>query len=106
MKLQGIQSVTRRKRKKYVGSTPQQVAENVLNRKFEAEMPNKKWVTDDTEFKYGNGKKASLRFKEMLDEAKLTQIMSRVGRCIDNGPMNPSGERSNVRVLLAYLLDL
>lgn len=141
MKLQGIQSVTRRKRKKYVGSTPQQVTENVLNRKFEAEMPNQKWVTDVTEFKYGNGKKAylsaikdlhdksivayvlghsnnnplvfktlelalkaapesrpllhsdrgfqytSLRFKEKLDEAKLTQSMSRVGRCIDNGPM-------------------
>lgn len=87
MKLQGIQSVTRRKRKKYVGSTPQQVAENVLNRKFEAEMPNKKWLTDVTEFKCGNGKKAYLRFKEMLDEAKLTQSMSRVGRCIDNGPM-------------------
>ncbi|MDP4097390.1 IS3 family transposase [Paenibacillus sp. P96] len=141
MKLQGIRSVTRRKRKKYVGSTPQQVAENVLNREFEAEMSNQKWVTDVTEFKYGNGKKAylsaikdlhdksivayvlghsnnnalvfktlelalkaapesrpllhsdrgfqytSLRFKEMLDEAKLTQSMSRVGRCIDNGPM-------------------
>lgn len=29
----------------------------------------------------------SLRFKEMLDEAQLKQSMSRVGRCIDNGPM-------------------
>lgn len=141
MRLQGIQSVIRRKRKKYVGSTPQQVAENVLNRKFEAETPNQKWVTDVTEFKYGNGQKAylsaikdlhdnsivayvlghsnnnslvfktlelalqaapenhpllhsdrgfqytSLRFKEMLDESKLTQSMSRVGCCIDNGPM-------------------
>lgn len=141
MRLEGIQSVIRRKRKKYVGSTPQQVAENVLNRNFEAEAPNQKWVTDVTEFKYGNGKKAylsaikdlydksivayvlghsnnnllvfetlesalqttpksqallhsdrgfqytSLAFKEMLDDAKLTQSMSRVGCCIDNGPM-------------------
>ncbi|MEK5235904.1 IS3 family transposase [Paenibacillus sp. FSL L8-0470] len=141
MRLQGIQSVIRRKRKKYVGSAPQQVAENVLNRKFEAEMPNQKWVTDVTEFKYGNGRKAylsaikdlhdksivayvlghsnnnslvfktlelalqaapethpllhsdrgfqytSLHFKQMLDEAELTQSMSRVGCCIDNGPM-------------------
>ncbi|WP_379139153.1 IS3 family transposase, partial [Paenibacillus sp. sgz500958] len=141
MRLQGIQSVIRRKRKKYVGSTPQQVAENVLNRNFEAQTSNRKWVTDVTEFKYGNGQKAylsaikdlhdksivayvlghsnnnalvfktlelaleaapenhpllhsdrgfqytSLRFKEMLDEAKLTQSMSRVGCCIDNGPM-------------------
>ncbi|WP_448767206.1 IS3 family transposase, partial [Acinetobacter sp. AGC35] len=60
MRLQGIQSVIRRKRKKYVGSTPQQVAENVLNREFHAEAPNQKWVTDVTEFKYGNGKKAYL----------------------------------------------
>lgn len=141
MRLQGIQSVIRRKRKKYVGSTPQQVAENVLNRKFEAEAPNQKWVTDVTEFKYGSGKKAylsaikdlydksivayvlghsnnnplvfetlesalqtapksqpllhsdrgfqytSMHFKKMLDDAKLTQSMSRVGCCIDNGPM-------------------
>ncbi|MFM9282486.1 IS3 family transposase, partial [Paenibacillus jiagnxiensis] len=142
MKLQGIQSVIRRKKKKkYVGSTPQQVAENVLNREFHAEAPNQKWVTDVTEFKYGNGKKAylsaildlydksivsyvlghsnnnalvfetfelavqaapqshpllhsdrgfqytSLKFKEMVDEAKMKQSMSRVGCCIDNGPM-------------------
>ncbi|MNS77661.1 IS2 transposase TnpB [compost metagenome] len=141
MRLHGIQSVIRRKRKKYVGSTPQQVAENVLNRNFEAEAPNQKWVTDVTEFKYGKGQKAylsaildlhdksivayvlghsnnnslvletlklalqaapksrsllhsdrgfqytSIHFKKMLDDAELTQSMSRVGCCIDNGPM-------------------
>ena len=141
MKRKGIQSVIRRKKKKYVPSTPQQVAENLLNRKFHAEAPNEKWVTDVTEFKYGNGQKAylsaildlhdksivsyvlghsnnnplvfqtlklalqaapeskpmlhsdrgfqytSLGFKKLLDEAKMTQSMSRVGRCIDNGPM-------------------
>lgn len=141
MKLKGIQSVIRRKRKKYERSAPQQVAENVLNRKFQAEAPNKKWVTDVTEFKYGNGQKAylsavldlhdnaivsyvlghsnnnslvfetlelaveatpgstpllhsdrgfqytSLSFKKILDKNKMTQSMSRVGRCIDNGPM-------------------
>lgn len=141
MKLKGIQSVIRRKKKKYERTTPQQVAENVLNRNFQADTPNEKWLTDVTEFKYGTGQKAylsaildlhdksivshvlghsnnnplvfrtlelaleaapestallhsdrgyqytSLRFKELLDEAKLTQSMSRVGRCIDNGPM-------------------
>ncbi|MGG6314645.1 IS3 family transposase, partial [Paenibacillus macerans] len=119
----------------------QQVAENLLNRKFQAEKPNEKWVTDVTEFKYGNAQKAylsaildlhdktivsyvlghsnnnplvfqtlelalqtapgcmpllhsdrgfqytSLNFKKLLDDNKLTQSMSRVGRCIDNGPM-------------------
>ncbi|MFC0215399.1 IS3 family transposase, partial [Paenibacillus chartarius] len=141
MKIKGIQSVIRRKKKKYERSTPQQVAENVLNREFQAEAPNEKWVTDVTEFKYGNGQKAylsaildlhdksivsyvlghsnnnplvfrtlklalkaaprskallhsdrgfqytSLSFKKLLDKAKLKQSMSRVGRCIDNGPM-------------------
>ncbi|TYA14551.1 IS3 family transposase [Paenibacillus faecis] len=141
MKIKGIQSVIRRKKRKYQRSTPQQVAENILNREFQAEAPNEKWATDVTEFKYGNGQKAylsaildlhdksiisyvlgrsnnnplvfqtldlalqsapdstpllhsdrgfqytSLRFKELLDEAKIKQSMSRVGRCIDNGPM-------------------
>ncbi len=141
MKLRGIQSVIRRKRAKYVHSTPQQVAENLLNRKFEASAPNEKWVTDVTEFKYGHGQKAylsaildlhdksvvsfvlghsnnnplvfqtleqalqaapgskpmlhsdrgfqytSLDFKKLLDKNGLSQSMSRVGRCIDNGPM-------------------
>lgn len=140
MKLKGIQSVIRRKRKKYVNATPQQVAENLLNREFHAETPNEKWLTDVTEFKYGSGQKAylsavldlhdntivsyvlghsnnnslvfrtiksalraapgskpmlhsdrgfqytSLRFKKLYGK-KLTQSMSRVGRCIDNGPM-------------------
>ncbi|MCM3342935.1 IS3 family transposase, partial [Paenibacillus sp. MER TA 81-3] len=40
MKIQGIQSVIRRKKKRDARSTPQQVAENVLNRKFTADAPN------------------------------------------------------------------
>lgn len=141
MKLAGIQSVIRRKKKKYVRSTPQQVAENLLNRKFTAEESNEKWLTDVTEFKYGNGQKAYLSaikdlhdksivayvlgpsnnnnlvfqtldlamqiapgstpmihsdrgfqytswgFKKRLESYGLTQSMSRVGKCIDNGPM-------------------
>jgi putative transposase len=140
MKLKGIQSVIRRKKKKYMRSTPQQVAENLLNREFYAKTPNEKWITDVTELKYGSGQKAylsaildlhdntivsyvlghsnnnnlvfqtvklalqaapgskpmlhsdrgfqytSLRFKELFAD-RLTQSMSRVGRCIDNGPM-------------------
>ncbi len=112
-----------------------------MNRKFRAEVPNEKWVTDVTELKYGNRQKAylsaildlyyktivsyvlghsnnnplvfqtlkmalqgapgstpmlhsdrgyqytSLSFKKILDDNNLTQSMSRVGRCIDNGPM-------------------
>ncbi|HEY0829232.1 MAG TPA: IS3 family transposase, partial [Bacilli bacterium] len=141
MKLTGIQSVIRKKKKKYVRSTPQHIAENILNRKFTAEESNEKWVTDVTEFKYGNGQKAYLSaildlhdksivsyvlghsnnnnlvfntldlalqaaprsipmihsdrgfqytswgFKRRLEAHGLTQSMSRVGKCIDNGPM-------------------
>lgn len=141
MKVAGLQSVIRRKKKRYIKSTPQQVAENILNRKFTADKPNQKWLTDVTEFKYGNSKKAYLSaildlndnsivsyvlghsnnnelvfktldlaltaspgakpllhsdrgfqytsygFKRKLTLAEMTQSMSRVGKCIDNGPM-------------------
>jgi transposase InsO family protein len=141
MKIVGIQSVIRKKKKRYKQSTPQHVAENVLDREFQAEKPNEKWVTDVTEFKYGVAKKAYLSairdlydgsiisyvlghsnnnklvfetldlatallngdrplihsdrgfqythlgFKRRIDKAQMTQSMSRVGRCIDNGPM-------------------
>ena len=52
MKVAGLQSVIRKKKKRYKYSTPQYVAENILNREFTAEVPNEKWVTDVTEFKY------------------------------------------------------
>lgn len=141
MKVAGIQSVIRKKKKRYKRSIPQHVADNILNREFTAEKPNEKWVTDVTEFKYGLSKKAYLSairdlydgsivsyvlghsnnnnlvfktldqatelldgehplihsdrgfqytskaFKRKIDEAGMTQSMSRVGRCIDNGPM-------------------
>jgi putative transposase len=141
MKLASLQSVIRRKKKRYVKSAPQQVAENLLNRTFSADRLNQKWLTDVTEFKYGNSQKAYLSaildlydnsivayvfghsnnnnlvfsnldlalsanpgaspmlhsdrgfqytsygFKRKLDEAQMTQSMSRVGKCIDNGPM-------------------
>ncbi|MDD2372264.1 MAG: IS3 family transposase [Syntrophomonadaceae bacterium] len=141
MKLAGIKAVIRRKKKKYVKSTPEQIAENLLNRKFTAKESNEKWLTDVTELKYGNGQKAYLSaimdlhdksivsyvldhsnnnnlvfrtldlalqvapdstplihsdrgfqytswgFKRRLEANGLTQSMSRVGKCIDNGPM-------------------
>jgi putative transposase len=141
MRNAGIQSVIRRKRKKYKHSTPQHVAENVLNRNFHAENPNEKWLTDVTEMKYGVSQKAylsaildlydgsivsyvfgtlnnnplvfrtfdlaieanpganpllhcdrgfqytSTAFKRKIEKARMVQSMSRVGRCLDNGPM-------------------
>ncbi|WP_374020068.1 IS3 family transposase, partial [Paenibacillus thiaminolyticus] len=78
MKIQGIQSVIRRKKKRYARSTPQQVAENVLSRKFTADAPNEKWVTDVTEFKYRNGQKAYLSaILDLHDKSIVSYVFGR-----------------------------
>lgn len=141
MRAIGMKSVIRRKRPNYVRSKPEITAENILNRNFTAESLNEKWLTDVTEFKYGDGGKmylsaildlkdksivsyaighsnnnnlvfdtfdaavkkypdakplfhsdrglqyTSKMFRAKLDAQGMTQSMSRVGRCIDNGPM-------------------
>ena len=123
---------------------PQYLAENLLDRNFHADAPNKKWLTDVTEFKYYvNGEKNKVYLSAILDlydrrivsyvigdsnnnplvfetfdhavidnpdahplfhsdrgfqytsrafhrklmDAGMTQSMSRVAKCIDNGPM-------------------
>lgn len=156
MKLESMQSIIRRKRKSYPRSNPQHIAENILNREFVAERPNQKWLTDVTEFKYGNGKKAYLSaiidlydnsivsyvvghsnnndlvfktfdpvlplainkellihsdrgyqytshgFHERIEANKnIIQSMSRVGRCIDNGPIE--GFWSHLKCEMYYL---
>lgn len=126
-------------------SDPAYVAENLLNREFKADMPNQKWVTDVSEFKYGAGTEKAGKiylsaildlcdrrpvayiisdhndnplvfdtfdaavsanpdahplfhsdrgyqytcndFRQRIINAGMTQSMSRVARCIDNGPM-------------------
>lgn len=126
-------------------SSPECIAENVLNRDFHSDKPNEKWVTDVTEFKYGDKldnihklylsaildlcdrrpvsfiisdynnnqlvfdtfdaavannpdahplfhsdrgfQYTSKTFHQKLINAGMTQSMSRVAHCIDNGPM-------------------
>lgn len=141
MRILNLKSVCRRKKKNYIRSTPEIIAENVLNREFHANEFGKKWLTDVTEMKCGIESKAYLSaildlgdksivsfvlghsnnnelvfrtfdiardehpdakpifhsdrgfqytaklFKKKLDDAGMTQSMSRVSRCIDNGPM-------------------
>ncbi len=142
MKIAGLQSVIRRKRKRYVSTPAHYVAENLLNREFRSSKPNEKWVTDVTELKYGASKKAYLSairdlydgsivsyvighsnnnelvfrtldlaiatlkgdekplihsdrgyqytshgFRRKIEKAEMIHSMSRIGRCIDNGPM-------------------
>lgn len=60
MRILGLKSICRRKRKNYIKSTPQVTAENVLNREFTAENFEEKWLTDVTEMKYGVSSKAYL----------------------------------------------
>lgn len=141
MKSVNMKSTIRIKKKNYKPSVPQITAQNLLNREFQADKPNQKWLTDVTEFKLTNGQKAYLsaildlgdksivshvlghsnnnqlvfetfdlalgdnpnarplfhsdrgfqytskQFKNKLDSIGATQSMSRVSRCIDNGPM-------------------
>ena len=142
MRVLGLSSVIRRQSHSCTKSNPkEQAAENILNREFNAEKINQKWLTDVTEFKYGNEQKAYLSaildlcdkrivsfvfghrnnneivfqtfdiavsenpgatplfhsdrgfqytspaFKNKLAQAHMIQSMSRVGKCIDNGPM-------------------
>lgn len=142
MKLLGLQAVIRRKKYQHNPSKPQHVADNILNREFQAEYaPMEVLLTDVTEFKYGEASKAYLSaildygakeivayklskqnnnalvhdtvtqlndsliptitlihsdrgfqytshfFHEFVEEKQLIQSMSRVGKCIDNGPM-------------------
>ncbi|MCY1691970.1 IS3 family transposase [Exiguobacterium sp. SL14] len=60
MHVVGIHCIIRRKRPLYIRNRPQQTAENILNRDFNAAGPNQKWVTDVTELKYGSSQKAYL----------------------------------------------
>ena len=59
-----ICKVRRRKRYNSYRADQGAVAPNVLNREFEADAPNRKWVTDVTEFSVGDRK---LYFSPVMD---------------------------------------
>lgn len=52
----GLKSKVRTKRYKSYRGNVGKIAENTLNRDFSAQQPNKKWVTDVTEFKVAGEK--------------------------------------------------
>lgn len=142
MKFLNIKSRIRRKKVNRRKVKPEYTKENILSRNFKTKTPNKKWLTDVTEFsipgdsrklylspimdlydnsiieyeisfknnnnlvfnmfdkaiqKYPNAKPifhsdrgfqyTSNVFKSKLENNGMTQSMSRVGKCIDNGPM-------------------
>ena len=82
MKSVHMQAVIRRKKKHYIMSEPRVTAENVLNREFAADRPNEKWLTDVTEFKLQNGKKAYL--SAILDLHDKSIVAYALGRSNNN----------------------
>ena len=76
MGIANIRSVIRVKKKQtYKRSTPQHVAENILNREFKAEKPNEKWVTDVTEFKYGAKKAYLSAIRDLYDGSIVSYVL-------------------------------
>lgn len=80
MKSVHMQSVIRRKKKRYIVTEPRITAENLLNREFAAEAPNQKWLTDITEFKLCNGKKAYLSaILDLADNSIVSYVLGHSG---------------------------
>jgi transposase InsO family protein len=82
MRAVGLKSVIRKKRPNYVKSTPEITAENILNRDFTAKKLNEKWLTDVTEFKYGDGDK--LYLSAILDLKDKGIVAYGIGRSNNN----------------------
>ena len=78
-----MRSVIRRKRPNYRKSTPEITVENTLDRKFTADIVNEKWLTDVTEFKYGNGG-GKLYLSAILDLCDKSIVAYRVGHSNSN----------------------
>jgi len=85
MRAIGMKSVIRRKRPNYKKCTQEITAENVLARKFTAERVNEKWLTDITEFKYGNGR-GKLYLSAILDLCDKSIVAYKVG-CSNNNSL-------------------
>lgn len=77
MSVLGLQAVIRRKRPSYMRATEIHVAENLMNREFQAAAPNLKWCTDVTELKYGNSRKAYLSaIIDVYDNSIVSWVLS------------------------------
>jgi putative transposase len=82
MRILGISSVIRRKKANYVKSTAEHIAENTMNREFEASKPNQKWFTDVTYLKYGKGVKAYL--SAIIDRYDMSVVAWKISTQNDN----------------------
>ena len=84
MNILNLKSVCRKKRKKYIKSTPQVTAENLLKRDFTTTTFDEEWLTEVTEMKYGEGNKAYL--SAILDLSDKSIISFVLGRS-NNSPL-------------------
>jgi len=66
MKFLGIKAVIRARKAMYTRVDPETTSQNILNRNFNATLPNEKWLTDVTEFKVV-GRKQKLYLSAILD---------------------------------------
>lgn len=77
MRALGLKAVIRRKRPNYVKASEIHIADNIMNREFQADAPNLKWCTDVTELKYGNGRKAYLSAViDVCDNSIISWVLS------------------------------
>ena len=81
MRILGISSVIRRKRRSYVKSTPEHIYENVINREFTATAPNQKWFTDVTHLKVRNIK---VYLSAIIDTYDQSIVAWKISRTNDN----------------------
>lgn len=77
MQICGLEAVIRCRPKRYRKVKPNYVAENILAKEGECPL-----LHSDRGYQY-----TSKAFKRILEKADMTHSMSRVGRCIDNGPI-------------------
>ena len=77
MKILGIKSIIRPKRRSCTVRKSNNTAKNNLKRDFNASRPNEKWVTDVTEFKYGKNNENKLYLSLILD---LYDYMNKTAR--------------------------
>lgn len=62
-------------------ASPEHIARNYLNRQFHADAPNRKWLTDVTEFKYYVGPEIHKLYLSAILDLCDRRIVAYVTRC-------------------------
>ena len=68
-------------------ANPQHIAKNWLNRQFHASMPNEKWLTDVTEFKYHIGPEVHKVYLSAILDLYDRRIVSYIIRDRNDNPL-------------------